>query len=366
MTSPRVLRILSTLFGIVALSATAGAQVTPAAGYVPPDDTPSIKVGVTIFADYTVQQKPKVVDVDGNEVTLSAFNVSRAYINVTGNISHLIAFRVTPDIAREAGTGSSLTGSQTFRLKYAYGQFVLDDWLNKGSWVRFGMQQTPWVDFMESIWRYRFQGTILEDREGYLSSSDTGVSMRYNLPGNYGDIHGGFYNGETYARPELNNQKAFMVRGTLRPIRMHSILRGLRFTGFYDHDAYVEDAERTRAIGAITFEHPHVNASFDYFTATDQARAAAASVDSSGFSAWITPRTLNGWEGVLRYDQVQPNDDIDGKRKRIIGGVAYWFPKQGTVSSAILIDVDQTKNVGFAVPVPTNRKIAAHMLFNWQ
>src|SRR5215207_1372336 len=90
------------LFGLLAIAgmagaASAGAQVTPAAGYTPPDDTPSIKVGVTIFADYTVQQKPKVPDVDGNQVTLNSFNIARAYINITGNISHIIAFRITPD-----------------------------------------------------------------------------------------------------------------------------------------------------------------------------------------------------------------------------------------------------------------------------
>src|SRR5215208_3567135 len=77
------------------------AQVTPAAGYTPPDDTPAIKVGVTIFADYTINQKPKIKDTDGNEVALSAFQIARSYVNVTGNISHAIAFRVTPDITRE-------------------------------------------------------------------------------------------------------------------------------------------------------------------------------------------------------------------------------------------------------------------------
>src|SRR4051794_35555766 len=87
------------------------AQVTPAAGYTPPDDTPSIKVGATIFADYTVVERPKIKDADGNEVTSNAFNVGRSYINITGNISHLVSFRVTPDIARESGTGSSLSGS---------------------------------------------------------------------------------------------------------------------------------------------------------------------------------------------------------------------------------------------------------------
>src|SRR4029079_6737026 len=104
-------------------------QVTPAAGYTPPDDTPKINVGATIFADHTVQQTPKVPDPlnAGDMVTLNQFQIGRSYINVTGNISHSIAFRITPDIARETGTGSGLTGSYTFRLKYAYAQWNFDD-----------------------------------------------------------------------------------------------------------------------------------------------------------------------------------------------------------------------------------------------
>src|SRR2546423_7878051 len=55
-----------TLTSVLAGAIPCAAQVTPAAGYTPPDDTPAIKVGVTIFADYTVQQQPKVKDSDGN------------------------------------------------------------------------------------------------------------------------------------------------------------------------------------------------------------------------------------------------------------------------------------------------------------
>ena len=68
----------------VAWASPCAAQVTPAAGYAPPDDTPSIRVGATIFADYTYQDKPEVKDADGNSVHLSSFNVGRSYINVTG------------------------------------------------------------------------------------------------------------------------------------------------------------------------------------------------------------------------------------------------------------------------------------------
>ena len=93
----------------VSFAAPCAAQITPAAGYTPPDDTPSIKVGATIYADYTVQQTPKIKDADGNEVTSNSFNVTRTYINITGNISHNIAFRITPDITRETENSSAAT-----------------------------------------------------------------------------------------------------------------------------------------------------------------------------------------------------------------------------------------------------------------
>ena len=81
-----------------------------------------------------------------------------------------------------AWPGNSLDGSMTYRLKYAYAQINLDDWLPKGSWVRFGMQQTPFIDSIEGIYRYRFQGTIFAEREGYMSSADVGVDLPHDVP----------------------------------------------------------------------------------------------------------------------------------------------------------------------------------------
>src|SRR2546426_3543816 len=94
-----------------ALATGAYAQVTPAAGYTPPDDTRKFNVGATIFADYTYQESPQIADVDKNSVKLSSFNVSRAYINITGQLNHLLFFRITPDIARETSTTSAISGS---------------------------------------------------------------------------------------------------------------------------------------------------------------------------------------------------------------------------------------------------------------
>src|SRR5881409_3798785 len=76
------------------------AQVTPAAGYTPPDDTPAIKVGTTIFTDYTYTDEPTSTDADGNTFNPASFNVTRAYLNLTGSISHNVSFRVTSDVSR--------------------------------------------------------------------------------------------------------------------------------------------------------------------------------------------------------------------------------------------------------------------------
>src|SRR5689334_7847337 len=108
------------------VSSVASAQITPAAGFTPPDDTPSIKVGVTLYADYTYTESPQSKDADGNTINPSAFNVSRSYINITGNINHNLAFRITPDVTRQSGLisltapNSISNDSLVFRIKYAF------------------------------------------------------------------------------------------------------------------------------------------------------------------------------------------------------------------------------------------------------
>jgi hypothetical protein len=362
--------LVALLLCICGLPTSAGAQTQPPTAPPPPADGPSIKVGATVFLDYTVTTEPKGTDVDGNEFTPSSFNVGRAYINVTGNISKVVAFRVTPDIVRETGAGSSSSGSYVYRLKYAYAQFNFDDWMTRGSWARFGMQQTPWIDFIDTIYRYRFQGPTFEDREGILSSSDVGASFHYNFKNDYGDVHTGYYNGDNYNRAEANDQKAWMTRVTFRPLPAHELLRGLRFTGFYNLDAYVADGEKRRGIAGFTYEHPYVHAGFNYLVTTDQSRSTVAALDGQGYSIWITPKTPkgHGWEGLLRFDrltQEQPGESGDGERNRTIAGIAYWFPRQGAVSAALLFDFEQVDNNGY-VPVRLDeRRWAIHSLISF-
>ena len=355
----------------------------PAAAAAPsPADVPAIRVGATIFTNYTYQSTPEVADSDGNMIHRSAFDVTRAYININGTINHAVAFRITPDLARENDPASSLSGSLEFRLKYAYLQVNLDDWLPAGSYVRFGIQQTPYLDYTENIYQFRFEGTMFAERTGYFASADAGASFHLNFPGNYGDVHVGYFNGENYNKTELNDQKALMIRATARPFANRSpILRGLRTTVFYDGDHNVANADRKRTIGQVTFEHKLGTVGVEYLDAHDQVSALPGSVDrhGTGYSVWATPKGPGRWEELIRYDHQTPDNrsvfapastspDLttafdSQKQNRVIVGLSYWFPHQGNVSSALMVDYDgQTfKNIS----TPPVHSVGVHALINF-
>jgi hypothetical protein len=348
------------------------AQVTPAAGYTPPDDSQSLSVGAVVFYDYTFTNAPKSTDSAGNTIHANAFNVSRTYVNIQGRISSVLQFRITPDVSRETGTGPSLNGSLIFRLKYGFAQMNFDRWTGnwKQTWVRVGIQQTPFIDGEEGVYRYRFQGTVFAERDGGLSSSDAGVSFHTNLPNNYGDFHAGLYNGEGYSKPEANDQKAFQVRGTVRPLAQGNAFgRGLRITGFYYGDHSIKDADRNRAIGSVWLEQRHYNFGFDYINRSDEASATAAKVKSDGYSFFFTPffkEKGNGLEALIRFDSFRPNSAQDARQNRTIAGIAYWFPHPGgNATGALLLDYEQVKFSKYATPQPTQERIALHGLVNF-
>ena len=328
------------------------AEARPCRAQTPPSPAPTaapspapkpgegIKLGATIFADFTLQDAPRVTDSDRSAVRKSEFEVRRAYLNLSGNVSDFFSFRVTPDVAArqtttvsglpaDARVSSSLDGSLTIRLKYAFAQCAFDKFggAGKSAWIRLGQQQTPYLDFMEGIYRYRFQGTLFVERQGLLSSSDVGFSGHMNLPREYGDVHVGAYNGDTYTRAEANGQKAVQARVSLRPLPRHVLLKGLRVHTFVDRDSPVAGGARNRTTADLTFEHRHLNLGVDYVWAADRAsgRPSTTEVRSTGWSAWVNPRLGTGLEGLFRYDRYTPNRAVAGRKREVIAGVACWF-----------------------------------------
>jgi hypothetical protein len=357
---------LKKLLAGAAVAAAAGAlTAAPAAAQETVEGTPSFKVGATIFADYTYTDEPSATDTNGNGYNPSSFNVGRTYINITGKLSDVISFRITPDISKQSQSGDSLNGSYVFRLKYGFAQFDLGKALDsKGSWIRFGQSQTPWIDYDEGIYRYRFQSPTFADVEGFLSSSDLGLSGHYNFPGDYGDVQLGYFNGEGYGHSETNNEKSFQIRVSLRPAPGVAGFQGFRINGFYDTDHYVSNNKKERYLVGATYQSTYVNAGGYYLDAKDQKTSASPEVHAKGYTVWITPRTTFGLEGLIRYDSLKPDNTVDARKKRLIAGVAYWFPTYKGVQTAAMFDYTDVK---YDKPLtnPEQKLWAVHMLVNF-
>ena len=90
-------------------------------------------------------------------------------------------------------------------------------------------------------------------------------------------------------------------------------------------------------------------------------------LDRDGWSAWVTPRTSIGIEGLFRYDELVTDKDVSPKpkKKRTVLGVAYWPPLEGGKTIAFMADYSEVK-FDHVTPDPGKTKIyALHTLFNF-
>ena len=130
--------------------ATAAAQVTPAAGYVAARRHavhPRRRDDLRRLHRHRPSRRsptPTATASRRTPSTSAARTSTSPATSRTDRVPHHARHR-----ARDRHRQLARTAACTFRLKYAYAQFNLDDWMTRGSWARFGIQQTPWVDFVE-------------------------------------------------------------------------------------------------------------------------------------------------------------------------------------------------------------------------
>jgi hypothetical protein len=288
---------------------------TPASPAAQPD-YPIVRVGVLSYIQYDDELK--------NRDAFNVFDLTRAYLNVNGQLAKSVRFRLTPDIRRV--TDSSLAGSLVMRIKYAFVE--LDDVGSAKSWIRFGAHQTPWLDFEEGINGYRVQGMMFTEREGLIpGSSDFGVGYLTPL-GKYGEVNAGVYNGEGFTQTEVNRFKSFQGRLTVRPFAGHGLANGFRVSGFYTAGWYA--AGRPRRLGILfgSFEQTHVVATAQYVSAVDNPNAAAPrNISRRGASGFMTVRQgPKGWAALARLDNLNVDRSIvNDYDRRVIAGGAYWW-----------------------------------------
>jgi hypothetical protein len=306
------------------------ATQTPATAPPAPPTYPTIRVSVLSYIQYDVEFKNR----DG----YNAFDLTRGYINVTGDLTSAISYRLTPDVRRI--TDGSLAGSLVLRVKYAFAQLKGP---SEGSWVRFGDHQTPWIDFEEHIQRYRVQGTMFSEREGVIpGSGDFGVGYYSPLPSNYGDFQVGVYNGEGFSRNEATKHKSFQGRVSVRPLPTAGLAQGLRVHGFYDLGWYDRNQPRRHGIAMGSYENAHVVATAQWLTATERPLAdLMQDVKRSGYSTFLEIREgVTGWAGLARVERFDPDTArANDHHRRLIAGAAYWMqPSKTTIGLVLTVE----------------------------
>lgn len=351
-----IVLLLFTVRGGLAQQQPAPAQTSQAPPAAAPAEPvyPVVRVGVLSYLQYAAEFK--------NREGYNAFDVTRAYLNINGQLSRNVRFRFTPDIRRI--TDGSLAGTLTVRVKYAFIQ--LDNVGAPRSWVRFGQHQSPWLDFEESVNRYRVQGTVFSEREGLIpGSADFGVSYFTPLPKGYGEIHGGVYNGEGFTQAEANKYKSFQGRLTVRPLPNRGLANGFRVSGFYNAGWYAADRPRRLGIVMASYEHRRIVAIIQRLAATERPLTALREFERSGWSAFIEPKEgPTGWAGLVRVDAYDPDRVlVNNSLRRVIVGGAYWLTWNTARLGLVATNEQVHYGAGAARPTESRLLLQTHVEF---
>ncbi len=328
-------------------------QPEPAAAESTPLSMKSLKLKLSgvLFASWGIDLAGANPEADGEVAGNNRFDVTRAYVNVEPQLTEHISLRITPDITRVSGTGGNVDGNLAFRLKYAYAQF---DEIVPGLAVKAGLQQTAYLDFEDSLWKYRVLGSSAYEFFTGKPSSDFGIGVvGAHLDGllAYQVV---LANGEGYTKAERapaypngnGKYKELGARVTVAPFAGdRGPLRGLRLTGFGQYGlsesvriaGETERAGSLRLLGLASYEHPRFTVAAGYgVTGDDEIQRddadAAVGLEErrgslfTGFGFVNLPLHLRL---LGRYDAYDPDGDANGdERTRIIGGLAYLFTDQ--------------------------------------
>ena len=302
----------------------------PAAAQSQNPQAPQVTVGGVVYGQYLYQLKDSLGAGNQNQ-----FSIQRAYINVLGRFGGGISTRLTTDIAP---TG---VGNQQIRLKYAFLGWTP---ANSNLTYKFGLVQTPYIDWEETLWDYRMQGPIAVDRNGYMSSADVGAGVdgRWNNEGVNAQFL--FFNGEGYSGGTGDNHKDVGARVSVRVSKTNDASRvgGLRLTGYAGLGKATGGADRNRYIGIASYRTQQLTLAAEYVSTKDGA------ITGSILSAFGTYKFARSKVGAIgRVDVLDPDTDTpDNKQTRVITGLSY----QAQSNLRLLADVDLLAFEGGATP----------------
>ncbi len=195
----------------------------------------NIQPGITWYVSYEYKKE--------RGISTNRFQITRGYVTLKFRPTDWFHARITLDQHQDD------SGDWKVRLKYLYAQFILP-WESRiltNPSLEVGLVHNPWFDYEEHINRYRAEGPMFIERNEVLNSADMGLTFGVLLgrrldkayrekvnpkyPGEFGSIQMGIYNGGGYHAWEVNENKVFMTRESIRPLG--SWFPNLQLTHFF-------------------------------------------------------------------------------------------------------------------------------------
>lgn len=218
------------------------------------------------------------VSARNNRGLANGFHFTRTYLTLIKRFDEGHHFRLTLDqMVNNIGGGTSCAGNaagsaggncheaapyglagyaggdrNTTFVKYAYYNHVVLPGLE----VRLGQHQTPWIEYEEHRWTYRYTGPIFVDQQNFQTSSDLGVSVMGKVLDKKVDYHVSLQSGEGYQNTQDGRGMAGLGRLSIEPIK------GAILSAFYHNERQrngIEGFNPQRVLGNVEFYAPETD-----------------------------------------------------------------------------------------------------------
>ncbi|NUQ81463.1 MAG: hypothetical protein HUU10_07610 [Bacteroidetes bacterium] len=288
------------------------------------------------------------------------FLLKRGYVDIRKKIDDTFSGKITTDITVDKeGDGK---GDVEVRLKYLYLKMNLESMaLFHKPYLEFGMVHTPWIDFEQSINRYRVQGTMFMERANVVGSADYGIVLMSMLggemdeeyqrtvqssnAGRWGSFSVGIFNGGGYHALEENANKTVQGRLSLRPVPDYVPGFQVSVHGASGRGNTESAPDWHYLSGFLSWESAWLTLTAEQFSGkgtyggevveTGRPKDAVPMIGYSVFGdvkLWETGLSVFG-----RHDHVEKSGTlVNEESNRMITGLAWTFKK----GSKMILDVD--------------------------
>ena len=143
-------------------------------------------------------------------------------------------------------SGFAGNGRNSTFVKYAYYNHIIVP----GMELRVGQGQTPWIEYEENRWTYRYLFPTMVDQQNFQTSSDLGASLMGKVLDKKIEYHVSFMNGEGYQNTPDGRGFAVLGRVSVEPIK------GVILSAFGHNERLrngVEGFNPQRALGNVEF-----------------------------------------------------------------------------------------------------------------